>query len=71
MTHDIPKIQINTQAYGRYFDRPEVQAAYRTQQMIETPEFTQLPDDAVVGGRFRPRHSEEVSVVYYVTGTVP
>lgn len=50
--------QLNTRAYGRYFDRPEVQRAYKQQQIIQTPEFTQLPDDAVVGGRFRPRGEE-------------
>ncbi|CDO73451.1 hypothetical protein BN946_scf185013.g86 [Trametes cinnabarina] len=38
--------QLNTHAYGRYFDRPEVQQAYRAQQLIQTPEFTELPQDA-------------------------
>ena len=53
-------VELNPSAYGRYFERPEVQRAYREQLEIQTPEFTQLPDDAIVGGRFRPR-SEEVS----------
>ncbi|KAL7285083.1 hypothetical protein ACG7TL_000175 [Trametes sanguinea] len=52
--------QLNTHAYSRYFDRPEVQLAYKTQQLIQTPEFTELPQDANVGGRFRPRGSEDV-----------
>ncbi|EKM61620.1 uncharacterized protein PHACADRAFT_248322 [Phanerochaete carnosa HHB-10118-sp] len=52
-------IELNTQAYGRYFDRPEVQQACREQALIQTPEFTQLSDDALVGGRFRPRNSDE------------
>lgn len=50
---------LNTQAYSRYFDRPDVQAACRAQELIQTPEFTQLSDDALVGGRFRPRNSDE------------
>ncbi|KAI0094440.1 hypothetical protein BDY19DRAFT_880985 [Irpex rosettiformis] len=51
--------ELNTSAYSRYFDRPEVQQACKYQQNIQTPEFTQLPDDAIVGGRFRPRGSED------------
>ncbi|KAJ8457452.1 hypothetical protein ONZ51_g11522 [Trametes cubensis] len=38
--------QLNTHAYGRYFDRPEVQEAYKAQQLIQTPEFIELPQDA-------------------------
>ncbi|KAK7695070.1 hypothetical protein QCA50_002260 [Cerrena zonata] len=53
--------QLNTHAYSRYFDRPEVQRAYQQQQTIQTPEFTQLPEDATVGGRFRPRGEEEAA----------
>ncbi|KAI0078858.1 hypothetical protein K474DRAFT_1739813 [Panus rudis PR-1116 ss-1] len=53
------EIELNKHAYGRYFDRPEVQKAYREQQIIQTPEFSQLPEEAIVGGRFRPRGSEE------------
>ena len=61
-TSDAPSFEaeINTHAYGRYFDLPEVQKAYREQQLIQTPEFTQLDDDASVGGRFRPRVAEDV-----------
>ncbi|KAL6304859.1 hypothetical protein BKA93DRAFT_732232 [Sparassis latifolia] len=58
---DPGQLEINAQAFGRYFDRPEVRRAYKTQQLIQTPEFTQLPDDAHVGGRFRPRGSEDES----------
>ncbi|KAI0354588.1 hypothetical protein OH77DRAFT_1504648 [Trametes cingulata] len=54
--------QLNTHAYGRYFDRPEVQRAYKAQQLIQTPEFTELPQDANVGGRFRPRGSEDEAI---------
>ncbi|KAF7796568.1 hypothetical protein EIP86_007749 [Pleurotus ostreatoroseus] len=57
--------QLNTQAYSRYFDRPEVQKAYKEQQVIQTPEFSLLPEDAVVGGRFRPRGSDEVRIHAY------
>jgi hypothetical protein len=53
-------IELNIQAYGRYFERPEVQKACRDQELIQTPEYTQLPDEALVGGRFRPRNSDEV-----------
>ena len=49
--------QLNDFARQRYFDRPEVILAYREQQLIQTPEFTLLPEDASVGGRFRPRSS--------------
>ncbi|OJT11199.1 hypothetical protein TRAPUB_12283 [Trametes pubescens] len=54
--------ELNTHAYGRYFDRPEVQRAYKAQQLIQTPEFTELPRDAHVGGRFRPRGSEDEAI---------
>ena len=59
-TSEAGHAQLNTLAYGRYFDRPEVRKAYMEQQLIQTPEFTELPQDAHVGGRFRPRHSEDV-----------
>lgn len=52
--------ELNDLAYGRYFDRPEVRRAYKEQQLIQTPEFTQLSDDIIVGGRFRPREAEDV-----------
>lgn len=51
---------LNSHANQRYFDRPDVIQAYREQQIIQTPEFTNLPEDASVGGRFRPRMSAEV-----------
>ncbi|KAI6047899.1 hypothetical protein EDC04DRAFT_2620490 [Pisolithus marmoratus] len=54
--------QQQTVARQRYFDRPDVIKAYREQQIIQTPEFTLLSEDASVGGRFRPRSSAEVSV---------
>jgi len=46
---------IENKGYERYFDRPEVTAAYKKQRLIETPEFSQLSEDAIVGSRFRPR----------------
>ncbi|KZT73331.1 hypothetical protein DAEQUDRAFT_754576 [Daedalea quercina L-15889] len=60
-TSDAPsfEFEINAPAYGRYFDQPEVQKAYREQLLIQTPEFTQLNEDASVGGRFRPRVAED------------
>ncbi|KAI0299874.1 hypothetical protein BC826DRAFT_993862, partial [Russula brevipes] len=36
--------QLNTSAYERYFDKPEVIRAYREQQLIQTPEFTLLSE---------------------------
>ncbi|EMD32568.1 hypothetical protein CERSUDRAFT_99298 [Gelatoporia subvermispora B] len=51
--------QLNNHAYGRYFDRPEVRKAYQEQQLIQTPEFIELDEDAPVGGRFRPRGLED------------
>ncbi|EGN93100.1 hypothetical protein SERLA73DRAFT_189929 [Serpula lacrymans var. lacrymans S7.3] len=53
--------EINNHAYQRYFDRPDVLKAYREQLIIQTPEFSLLSEDASVGGRFRPRSSEEES----------
>ncbi|KAI0368841.1 hypothetical protein BV20DRAFT_997788 [Pilatotrama ljubarskyi] len=61
-TSEPVETQLNTHAYGRYFDRPEVQRAYKAQQLIQTPEFTELPQDANVGGRFRPRGSEDEAI---------
>lgn len=58
---DVPfEMELNQTAYVRYFDRPEVQKAYREQQLIQTPEYSQLPEDSAVGGRFRPRGQPEV-----------
>ena len=54
------QLQLNTSAYQRYFEKPEVIKAYREQQEIETPEFSMLVEHATVGGRFRPRSSEDV-----------
>lgn len=51
---------LNSHANQRYFDRPDVIQAYREQQIIQTPEFTTLTEDASVGGRFRPRISAEL-----------
>lgn len=51
---------LNSHANQRYFDRPDVIQAYREQQIIQTPEFTTLSEDASVGGRFRPRIPAEV-----------
>ena len=52
-------MDIESKGYERYFDRPEVTAAYKKQQLIETPEFSQLFEDATVGSRFRPRATFE------------
>jgi len=54
--------QLNTSAYERYFDKPEVIRAYREQQLIQTPEFTLLSEHEAVGGRFRPRGQDDVRV---------
>ncbi|TFK77409.1 hypothetical protein BDN72DRAFT_953848 [Pluteus cervinus] len=50
----------NTLAHESYFDRPEVLKAYREQQVIETPEYINSADNPSVGGRFRPRGSEDI-----------
>ncbi|KAH7916456.1 hypothetical protein BJ138DRAFT_1108819 [Hygrophoropsis aurantiaca] len=52
---------LNVHANQRYFERPEVLQAYRNQQLIQTPEYSLLSEDASVGGRFRPRSSGEES----------
>ena len=54
------QLDINTSAYERYFDKPEVIRAYREQQLIQTPEFTLLSEHEAVGGRFRPRSLDDV-----------
>jgi hypothetical protein len=56
----VSKQEINDNAFERYFDRPEVSKAFKLQQIIETPEFSLLSEDASVGGRFRPRAIEDV-----------
>ncbi|EIN13919.1 hypothetical protein PUNSTDRAFT_129584 [Punctularia strigosozonata HHB-11173 SS5] len=61
-TSDTFKVELNTTAYGRYFDRPEVIAACRAQETIQVPHYINLSDDAAVGGRFRPRGSQEETV---------
>ncbi|KAI0275184.1 hypothetical protein BC834DRAFT_36091 [Gloeopeniophorella convolvens] len=53
---------LNTSAYERYFDKPEVIRAYRDQQLIQTPEFTLLSEHEAVGGRFRPRGQEDEGI---------
>ena len=69
--------QLNTSAYERYFDKPEVIRSYREQQVIQTPEFTLLSEHEAVGGRFRPRGLEDVraelawlpdSFLYFILG---
>ena len=56
-TAAVARDELNTEkkGYERYFDRPEVTAAYQRQQLIETPDFSPLSEDAIVGSRFRPR----------------
>lgn len=50
----------NIYANERYFERPEVMESYRSQQSIETPDFTEL-SQTHVGGRFRPRGSDDTT----------
>jgi hypothetical protein len=57
--------ELNTSAYERYFDKPEVIRAYREQQLIQTPEYTLLSEHEAVGGRFRPRGQDDVRVVNF------
>ncbi len=56
---------VNTHANERYFERPEVMESYRLQQSIETPDFTEL-SQTHVGGRFRPRGSDDVRGYYFL-----
>ena len=63
---------IENKGYERYFDRPEVTAAYKKQQLIETPEFWPLSEDATVWSRFRPRAAfEEVRLPILSPSLVP
>lgn len=43
-----------------YFDQPEVVAAYKRQQVIQTPEFSRLEEGSSVGSRLRTRPAVEV-----------
>ncbi|KAI9438439.1 hypothetical protein BJY52DRAFT_548818 [Lactarius psammicola] len=54
--------QLNTSAYERYFDKPDVIRAYREQQLIQTPEYTLLSEHEAVGGRFRPRGQDDEGI---------
>jgi hypothetical protein len=59
--------QLNTCAYERYFDKPEVIRAYHEQQLIQTPEFTLLSEHEAVGGRFRPRSLDDVRACQFLS----
>ncbi|KAF9055933.1 hypothetical protein BJ165DRAFT_1521897 [Panaeolus papilionaceus] len=54
-------IQLNTVAFDRYFEKPEVLQAFREQAIIETPVFESIAELSSVGGRFRPRGAEDES----------
>ena len=55
------ELGINVRGNERYFDRPEVIRAYRAQEIIQTPEYTKIDSNALVGaGRLRPRNAEDV-----------
>ncbi|KAL0068630.1 hypothetical protein AAF712_004346 [Marasmius tenuissimus] len=54
-----PPSLLNIHANERYFDRPELLKAIRQQQEIETPEYENISETDTVGGRFRPRGSED------------
>jgi hypothetical protein len=59
------ELELNSHAYERYFDRPEVLESYKAQLTIQTPEFSNLTEDKSVGGRFRPRIHEDVRPSLY------
>ncbi|THH06672.1 hypothetical protein EW145_g3926 [Phellinidium pouzarii] len=52
------ELGLNHYANERYFDRVEVIKAYQEQQDIQIPEFTQMTDEEMVGGRLRARSNE-------------
>ena len=54
-TASTSEIWLNSYANERFFDRPEVMQAFKDQQDIQIPEFTQLNDEERVGGRLRAR----------------
>ncbi|PPR01917.1 hypothetical protein CVT24_001256 [Panaeolus cyanescens] len=54
-------IQLNTVAFDRYFEKPEVLHAFREQSIIEIPVFESIAELTSVGGRFRPRGAEDES----------
>lgn len=58
------EIGLNSIAYERYFERPEVIKAYKLQQDIQVPDFIQL-DEGMVGARLRARTGEKVSGMMY------
>jgi hypothetical protein len=54
------ELEVNNHVKERYFERPEVLKAFKEQQLIETPDFIKLGEVYSVGGRFRPRGSDDV-----------
>jgi hypothetical protein len=56
-------VELNQDAFARYFDRPEVIRACRDMETIQTPDFREIPVAASVSGRTRARHTEDVSPV--------
>lgn len=63
-------IQLNTVAFDRYFEKPEVLQAFREQAIIETPVFESIAELSSVGGRFRPRGAEDVSSGLLITCSI-
>lgn len=57
------QLELNQEAFQRYFERPEVIKACREQALIETPEFKVIEEVASVGGRFRPRANSDLDRV--------
>jgi hypothetical protein len=60
------ELELNEHAFQRYFDKPEVIKACRAQELIQTPEFRQVPEHASVGGRFRPRAPADDVRLFFV-----
>jgi hypothetical protein len=56
------QLELNQDAFSRYFDRPEVIKACRDLAHIQTPDFRQIPPNESLAGRFRVRaNAEDVS----------
>ncbi|KDQ15620.1 hypothetical protein BOTBODRAFT_54513 [Botryobasidium botryosum FD-172 SS1] len=47
--------------YASVFDAPTVQNVCKAKEIIQTPEFTLMPEDGTVGSRLRARRAEESS----------
>lgn len=62
-TASTSEIGLNRCANERFFEQPEVIRAFKEQQDIQIPEFTQIPDHDMVSSKLRVRSGGMVEMV--------